>query len=112
MDPLGYAYEGFDAIGRARTTDNGSPVDLTGTVKNGAAEIAFNGPLELGKVLTDHDDVQRCVVRQWASWAIARTLKSSELSVVESLRLAFKNGGGNLRALIVSVAESPIVLVP
>jgi hypothetical protein len=112
MDPLGYAYDGFDAIGRARTTDNGSPVDLTGTVKNGAADIAFNGPIELGKVLADHDDVQRCLVRQWASYAVGRILKSSELSVVESLRLAFKNGGGNLRALIVSVAQSPVVLTP
>lgn len=30
INPLGFAFEGFDALGVARTTDNGAPVDASG----------------------------------------------------------------------------------
>ena len=32
MDPIGYAFEHFDGIGRFRADDNGHPIDVTGTV--------------------------------------------------------------------------------
>ena len=37
MDPLGFALENFDAIGRWRTEDAGTPVDASGTLPSGAA---------------------------------------------------------------------------
>jgi hypothetical protein len=44
FDPLGFALENFDAIGRWRTTDDGSPIDASGTFTDGTR---FNGPIEL-----------------------------------------------------------------
>jgi len=44
FDPLGFALENFDAIGRWRTTDGGLPIDASGTFTDGTR---FNGPIEL-----------------------------------------------------------------
>src|SRR6185369_7603817 len=32
MDPIGFGFEGFDAIGRARTEDEGEAVDTSGSI--------------------------------------------------------------------------------
>ncbi|MES1256164.1 MAG: DUF1592 domain-containing protein, partial [Acidobacteriota bacterium] len=41
MDPLGFALENFDATGKWRTVDAGTPVDASGVLPNGTA---FQGP--------------------------------------------------------------------
>jgi hypothetical protein len=47
MDPIGFAMENFDAVGRWRDTDGGAPIDGSGAL-NG---IAFDGMAGLRKVL-------------------------------------------------------------
>ena len=36
MDPLGFALENFDPLGRWRQEDNGHPVDASGTMPDGS----------------------------------------------------------------------------
>jgi hypothetical protein len=44
MDPIGFAFENYDAIGRYRTAEEGRPVDASGILPDGTA---FNGVAEL-----------------------------------------------------------------
>ena len=44
FDPIGFALENFDAVGRWRTTDGGLPIDAAGTFADGTW---FTGPIEL-----------------------------------------------------------------
>ena len=46
MDPIGFALENFDAVGHWRTTDDGAPIDPSGTLFNGAK---VDGPWHLRK---------------------------------------------------------------
>ena len=50
MDPMGFALENFDAIGRWRTTNDagGSRIDASGMLPDGTR---FDGPAELRKLL-------------------------------------------------------------
>ena len=48
MDPIGLALENFDAIGRWRTTDDGSPIDASGNLMDGTK---INGVTELRQAL-------------------------------------------------------------
>ena len=41
MDPVGFALEKYDAIGRWRTVDGGTPVDASGVLPDGSK---FDGP--------------------------------------------------------------------
>ena len=51
FDPVGFALENFDAVGRWRTTDGGSPIDASGVFMEGTR---FNGPAELRAGLLKH----------------------------------------------------------
>jgi len=48
MDPLGFALENFDAIGKWRDTEAGMPIDNSGVLPDGTP---FHGPAGLRKVL-------------------------------------------------------------
>ncbi len=48
MDPVGFALEKYDAIGRWRTVDGGTPVDASGILPDGSK---FDGPSELQRAL-------------------------------------------------------------
>jgi hypothetical protein len=59
MDPIGLAFENFDAIGRYRDTDRGLPIDPSGSL-DGAA---FSGPRELGQRLRESAATHQCMMR-------------------------------------------------
>src|SRR2546422_11660432 len=53
IDPLGVALENFDAIGRWRTADAGTPVDSSGVLPDGTQ---LEGPSGLRNVLLSRPD--------------------------------------------------------
>jgi hypothetical protein len=48
MDPIGFAFENFDAIGRFRNEDGKEKIDPAGTLPDGQS---FAGPAELKKII-------------------------------------------------------------
>jgi mono/diheme cytochrome c family protein len=53
-DPVGFALENYDAVGRWRTLDGGEPIDPSGTLFDGTA---FNGVADLQKAILSHSDM-------------------------------------------------------
>src|SRR5204863_825890 len=51
MDPIGFAMENFDALGRWRDRDSGSAIDASGVLPDGTR---FEGVPGLRKILVDH----------------------------------------------------------
>ncbi len=51
MDPLGFALENFNAVGRWRTSDGGTAIDASGVLPNGRA---FDGPADFRKALLEN----------------------------------------------------------
>jgi hypothetical protein len=62
FDPMGMALEHFDAIGRYRETENGLPIDATGTLEDGTP---FDGGAELGAALGGSAMVHDCMLRKF-----------------------------------------------
>jgi len=54
MDPIGFALENYDAVGRWRTVDKGAPIDASGTLFDGTA---FRGVADLEKAILAHPDL-------------------------------------------------------
>ncbi len=53
-DPVGFALENYDAVGRWRTLDAGDPIDPSGTLFDGTA---FRGVAGLQKAILNHSDL-------------------------------------------------------
>jgi len=68
FDPLGFALEHFDPIGRYRDTENGLPIDATGMM-NGTR---FDGEAQLAAILRQDARVLPCLLRNFYRHANGR----------------------------------------
>jgi hypothetical protein len=74
IDPWGVALEGYDAIGRPRTTwPDGSVVETTATLPDGDV---ITGPDDLTALLQAH--LVPCLTTQTLTWALARRLEPTD----------------------------------
>src|SRR5260370_1314052 len=72
MDPVGLAFEGFDASGAPRANEAGLPVDSSGLIMGSDVAGSFNGPAELGAKLAGSDEALACATTQWFRFAFGR----------------------------------------
>src|SRR5262249_15310942 len=73
MDPIGFGFEHYDAMGLWRSTDQGQPVDADGEILDSTdADGPFTGAVELGKRLAASDQVRQCFATQWFRFAYGR----------------------------------------
>jgi hypothetical protein len=118
IDPPGFAFGGFDAIGKARATDNGAPID-TGNldiVETTPPDVQVNGALDLISALSKDPGVEECMARQWLAFVLGlddvQNLGPAAVPAVPGLNAAFAASGFNLKALIAAVLTSPPFLAP
>lgn len=78
MDPLGFGLEGFDAMGVARTTESGLPIDSTGELTSGDAATRFADAAELSQRLAQSPASNRCYLTQVYRYAQGRTESSTD----------------------------------
>jgi len=102
MDPLGFPLENFDAIGKYRTTDNGLPVDPSGSF-DGVPVADANG---LGVAASQSVTVAQCLVRKYYTYAVGHEERDVDGSVLNALATAFKASGFKLRDLTLAVVTN------
>jgi hypothetical protein len=78
INPPGFAFEGFDAVGQIRGDENGEPLDTTGTLTTGGAldGFAFDTPFELVQQLANSPEAQACYASKWLEFAYGRKFSS------------------------------------
>jgi mono/diheme cytochrome c family protein len=104
MDPIGFALENFDAVGRWRTSDDGARIDPSGTLFNGAR---VDGPAALRQMLVSRPEVFLGVMTEkLLTYALGRGLEYYDLPAVR--KIVRDGGSQNFRfsSLVMGVVES------
>jgi hypothetical protein len=120
IDPIGFAFGGFDVIGRAQTTDNGGMVD-TSNLKIVVDEPGgtmttkvVDGPVQLAALFATDPAAERCYLTMWLDFAIGGGQVSASLypAADDAMFAAFAASGFNLKEGIVAVLTSDAFLMP
>lgn len=83
MDPLGFGFENFNAIGEWREKDGKFPIDASGTLPDGRA---FKGPGELKTLLLhDRGAFAECVTDKLLTYALGRGLERYDKRTVRDI---------------------------
>lgn len=107
IDGMGFGFEHYDAVGAYREQDNGLPVDATGVLKHTVdADGPFNGAVELGKKLGQSVQVQACVTKQWARYALGATLDDIDDCAIKQAIEQLQASGGDLQELLPALLAS------
>lgn len=73
IDPVGFAFEQYDAFGRYREQEMGSPVDATGELSGVVGgPIPLDGVQSLNDYLKESDEARSCLIRYWSYYAYGR----------------------------------------
>jgi hypothetical protein len=101
MDPVGLGLEGFDQLGRARTSYGGDlgPIDDHGVF----ATKAYEGEPALADLVAADPRFADCARRQLLTYALGRSLVDADEQRFPDIDARWKTSGHSVRALLASI---------
>ncbi len=104
MDPLGFALENFDALGRWRTKDSNVEIDASGAFPNGTK---FNGAAEFRKALLNYREAfVRTVIEKLMTYALGRGLEPYDMPAVRAVMRDAVSSDYRWSSLILGIIKS------
>ncbi len=104
MDPIGFAFENYDAIGAWREKDDGYAIDPSGILPDGRS---FQGPGELKKILkSKSESFRRCLAEKMLTYATGRGLEFQDRCAVDIILAALKKHDDRFSTLLFEVVKS------
>jgi hypothetical protein len=105
MDPLGFALENFDAVGRWRVKDGKDDIDSSGELPGG---IKVDGAVALRKLLKEkyQDRFVRCLIEKTLTYGIGRGLDYYDLCTVEKIEKQLPAANYRFSTMIFEIVRS------
>lgn len=103
MDPIGFSFEHYDAIGRWRDTDQGQTIDTTGELATGQT---FDGTTSLAAVIKNDPRFGRCATTKLFSYALGRKPQDIDTPRIDALAKGLADAKNRTRALITSLIQN------
>ena len=111
MDPIGFGFESYDAVGQFITKEAGKPIDSSGEVVGSKdADGKFNGAVELADRLATSEEVRACVVTQWFNYGHGRTTTTEDSCTIQQLRTTFASANYDVKALLIGLTQTDAFL--
>ena len=104
MDPLGFALENYDAIGKWRTMDGGFPVDSSGVLPGGKK---FANSAEMRQILTERvPELTRTLTEKLLIYSLGRGLQRYDRPTVNGITKKVAASGYGFQTLVQEVVRS------
>ncbi|HET6585445.1 MAG TPA: DUF1592 domain-containing protein, partial [Nannocystaceae bacterium] len=102
----GFAFEGYDAIGRVRTEDNGWPLDTTGTIQLDGVDVAFDDAVGLAHAISDSAVARQCYLVNWYRYANMRQETVDDACTLQGLHESLDASGYDIQELMVAMTQT------
>ncbi|MEX0671313.1 MAG: DUF1592 domain-containing protein [Pirellulales bacterium] len=114
INPLGFALEEFDAIGRHRTAEARGgvekPVNAAGSyLPREGPEATFKGGRELAAYVATSRDAQEAFVRSLFHVVVKQPARAWGPDTLENLRVSFAASGFDIRRLVVDIMVTAVL---
>nr|MDQ2901529.1 DUF1592 domain-containing protein [Acidobacteriota bacterium] len=104
MDPLGFALENFDVVGKWRTRDDGGEIDASGKLPNGET---FSGPQGLKNLLLSHpDEFVNATLTRLLTYALGRELDVRDQPAIRRIMRETEAGRYRFEDLVTAIVKS------
>jgi hypothetical protein len=105
MDPIGFALENYDAVGRWRSEDAGAPIDASGRLPDGTV---FEGPGGLSQLLLSkyRDDFVQTATEKLLTYALGRGVEHYDYPIIRSIVREAARDNYRISSLILAIVKS------
>jgi len=108
IDPPGFAFESYDAIGQFRSTEAGKPIDTAVTLVNVAPDI--DGSYPNTRAMLEHLATSKtagdCYALQWFRYALKREPVMRDACTLKRALGAFQTSQGGVKDLVRALASA------
>ena len=103
LDPVGFAFEHYDAFGRFRADENGVAIDATGTLAGTPdGDVPLDGLDSLGTYLGDAQSVEECLARNLSYFSYGLDGCNPQ-----AIRAEAAAAGWTLSGLVLAIVRAP-----
>ena len=109
MDPIGFGFENYDAVGLWRDAEQAGPIDASGEIfiaDDEGLEGSFTGVVELAAKLAQSEQVRDCIVSQWFRFGYGRDVSDADSCSTNALTNGVVASGGNIIELLVALTQT------
>ena len=107
INPYGFPFENYDAIGAWRDEDNGKPVDAATEPFIGAGKVPVANASELMTAMSDAPSVHQCYVKHWMEYAFGRNAAPEDTLIYERLGGQSLDEDAAVTEVLVALVSSP-----
>jgi hypothetical protein len=106
IDPLGTAFETYDAIGALQTADQlGNKLTGAGAVTLAGKNVPYSSTRDFINALSTDPEVGSCAVHKMVQYAYARPMIAADEPMIAALTADFEKGGRHYKAFLTELAE-------
>jgi len=107
INPIGFAFENFDALGQLRDMDNGNPVDTSGEYQFADGLKSFGGAPELMQLLAESPQVHACFAEHLIQFSLGRDLIEDDRALLDKLERSSLSSGTSTKELLLAMVAAP-----
>ena len=107
IDPMGFAFENYDAIGQFRLKEKGQNIDASGELTGIDVGGNFTNLHDLAKKLATSQNVKQCITRHWFRYAMQRREVSADKCSLSKMMSAFSASNFKFTELRTSILNTP-----
>jgi len=121
INPIGYSFEHYDAVGEYRDLDNGEPVDSSGAMpaKNAVDALTFDvlnanklpktavaDAIGLSAQMAQHESAQKCFAAMWLRYLYSRLDFNEDACEIDALQSKIAAGGYSLNDVMADLVSA------
>lgn len=105
LDPMGFAFENYDAVGRWRDQEKGHPIDATGSLVRGQQ---FKDLQDLVQILTRDlsNEVMTNLAEHLLTYSLGRGPSYADRHAIQEIVAKTRKAGNGLQSMIIAICES------
>jgi Protein of unknown function (DUF1592)/Protein of unknown function (DUF1588)/Protein of unknown function (DUF1595)/Protein of unknown function (DUF1585)/Protein of unknown function (DUF1587) len=106
INPPGFAFEHFDAVGKFRAQDRGKPVNSAAAYQFSEGVKSFDGAVEFSHLLAESPQAHSCYLQNWLGYINGHPFQAAEQPVLDSLTQDSLAGKLPLRDAVIRIVTA------
>jgi hypothetical protein len=106
INPIGYGFENYDAVGKYRTMENGASIDANGKLAGTAASTPFTDGVTASRAIAESPEARSCYARTWLRYSFGRTDTTGDSCAVAALATNLGDDGYKVTDLLVDMTRT------
>ncbi|MEO5728070.1 MAG: DUF1592 domain-containing protein [Byssovorax sp.] len=103
INPAGFAFEHYDALGQYRDAEGGNPISSADVYSLDGKEASYTDAVSFDKLLGESDQVHACYAKHWLEYAYGRSDQEADGAALAELAKESRKGA---RALILALTQT------